>query len=64
MSPFIPMWIIGGPFIGLLVLSFAFKGSSAMGGLGARPGPRLGGAVDPATPLFDPIHPESPRRFV
>lgn len=34
---FIPMWIIGGPFIGLLILAFSFKGSSAMeGGRGLR----------------------------
>jgi hypothetical protein len=26
----IPMWIIGGPFIGLLILAFSFKGPSAM----------------------------------
>jgi hypothetical protein len=33
----IPLWIIGGPFIGLLILSFAFKGPSAMsGGRGTR----------------------------
>jgi len=33
----IPIWIIGGPFIGLLILSFCFKGSSAMeGGPGLR----------------------------
>ncbi len=34
---FIPMWIIGGPFIGLLILAFSFKGPSAMsGGPGMR----------------------------
>jgi hypothetical protein len=33
----IPMWIIGGPFVGLLILAFSFKGSSAMsGGPGIR----------------------------
>jgi hypothetical protein len=32
MNTLIPLWIIGGPFIGLLILSFAFKGQSAMGG--------------------------------
>ena len=36
-STFIPMWIIGGPFIGLLILAFSFKGPSAMeGGRGVR----------------------------
>jgi hypothetical protein len=63
MSPFIPIWIIGGPFIGLLILSFAFKGSSAMGGSLPRSGARPYN-LDPAAPLLDPIHPESPRRFV
>jgi hypothetical protein len=32
MHSFIPLWIIGGPFLGLLILSFSFKGPSAMGG--------------------------------
>jgi len=33
----IPLWIIGGPFIGLLILAFSFKGPSAMqGGPGTR----------------------------
>jgi hypothetical protein len=33
----IPVWIIGGPFIGLLILAFSFKGPSAMsGGPGMR----------------------------
>jgi hypothetical protein len=33
----IPIWIIGGPFIGFLILSFAFKGPSSMsGGRGSR----------------------------
>ena len=32
MNPLIPVWIIAGPFIGLLILSFSFKGQSSMGG--------------------------------
>jgi hypothetical protein len=32
METLIPMWIIGGPFIGLLILAFSFKGPSAMSG--------------------------------
>jgi hypothetical protein len=32
MSALIPLWIIGGPFIGLLILAFSFKGQSSMGG--------------------------------
>jgi hypothetical protein len=27
----IPVWIIGGPFLGILILGFSFKGPSAMG---------------------------------
>ena len=30
----IPVWIIGGPFIGLLILSFSFRGPSSMSGPG------------------------------
>ena len=37
METLIPMWIIGGPFLGLLILAFSFKGPSAMsGGPGIR----------------------------
>jgi hypothetical protein len=33
----IPLWIIGGPLIGMLVLAFSFKGPSSMpGGPGTR----------------------------
>ncbi len=32
MNSLIPMWILGGPFVGLLILAFSFKGPSAMGG--------------------------------
>jgi hypothetical protein len=36
-APFIPIWIIGGPFVGLLILAFSFKGSSSLsGGRGLR----------------------------
>jgi hypothetical protein len=39
------MWIIGGPFIGLLILAFSFKGPSAMSdGLGLRSDGRDGSA--------------------
>lgn len=31
MNSLIPMWIIGAPFAGLLILAFSFKGPSAMG---------------------------------
>jgi hypothetical protein len=36
---FIPLWILGGPFLGVLILAFSFKGASAMqGGIGERTG--------------------------
>ena len=65
MQSFIPMWIIGGPFVALLVLSFMFKGPSAMGGVGTRYPPRGQDYVpDPSAPLMDPMHPGAPRRHV
>jgi hypothetical protein len=65
MNPFIPIWIIGAPFAGLLILSFSFKGASAMGGSVPRLPPRThGGALDASAPLLDPIHPDAPRRIV
>jgi hypothetical protein len=64
MNPLIPLWIIGGPFVGLLILSFSFKGPSAMGGTAPRLPPRDRAAVDPAAPLFEPMHPSAPRRIV
>jgi hypothetical protein len=65
MSPFIPVWIIGGPFIGLLILSFSFKGPSAMGGTAPRlPQRGRSAAIDPAAPMFEPMHPAAPRRTV
>jgi len=65
MNPLIPIWIIAGPFIGILILSFSFKGSSAMGGTYPRLAPRgLDGPVDPSAPLLDPMYPDAPRRIV
>lgn len=64
MNTLIPMWIIGGPFIGLLILSFSFKGPSAMGGAGTRLPPRTGTLSDPSAPLLDPLAPGAPRRNV
>ncbi len=65
MSALVPMWIIGGSFVGLLILAFSFKGSSARGGsmprLAGRPD-QLGN--DPSAPLLDPMAPGAPRRFV
>jgi hypothetical protein len=62
-NPLIPLWIIGGPFIGLLILSFSFKGPSAMGGTAPRLAPRGTRATDPSAPLLDPVHPTGPRRL-
>jgi hypothetical protein len=64
MSAIVPMWIIGGPFIGLLILAFSFKGPSAMGGTGHRLPPRTNHAPDPSAPLLDPMAPTAPRRLV
>jgi len=71
MNSFIPFWIIGGPFVGLLILFFSFKGPSAMGGLAPRLAPR-GRAMsvdadNPArapAPFLQPMHPEAPRRLI
>jgi hypothetical protein len=71
MDTLIPLWILGGPFVGVLILSFAFKGTSAMGGPAARMPPRrLDTAVsrdmyvDRSAPLLEPMHPDAPRRRV
>jgi hypothetical protein len=65
MPSLIPIWILGGPFIGLLVLSFSFKGSSAMGGTAPRLPPRGSEELtDTSAPLLDPLHPSAPRRIV
>lgn len=64
-NSFIPAWIIGAPIIGLLILSFSFKGPSAMGGSLPRPsGKELDQPRDPSAPLSDPMHPAAPRRIV
>jgi hypothetical protein len=65
MNPLVPAWIIGAPFIGLLILSFSFKGSSAMGGSAPRlPPRRTDDLTDPSAPLLDPMHPHAPRRNI
>lgn len=65
MNALIPLWIIGGPFLALLFLSFSFKGPSAMGGSGTRYPPR--GQLEPvdsSAPIADPMYPNAPRRHV
>jgi hypothetical protein len=32
----IPVWILGGAFVGVLILAFSFKGPSSMSGPGMR----------------------------
>jgi hypothetical protein len=63
MHTLIPLWIIGGPFVGLLILSFSFGGSSAMGGAVPRiPARASDVGADRSSPLLEPMHPEAPRR--
>jgi hypothetical protein len=71
MDTLIPLWIIGGPFVGVLILSFAFKGPSAMGGPVPRLVPRRlevhvarETSVDRSAPVLEPMHPDAPRRLV
>jgi hypothetical protein len=71
MNSLIPLWIIGGPFVGLLILAFSFKGPSAMGGTLPRLPARdrdyvreRDHRVDSSAPIFEPMHPDAPRRTV
>jgi hypothetical protein len=47
-----------------LLLSFAYRGPSAMGGSLPRIPPRRAGGLDHSAPIFDPLHPDAPRRSV
>ncbi len=61
----IPVWIIGAPFVRLFILSFSLKGSSAMGDSAPRISPRVTvDVIHQSAPLFDPMHPQAPRRIV
>ena len=40
MSALVPLWVIDGPFVRLLILSFSFKGPSSMLGSGPTHSPR------------------------
>lgn len=44
MNSLIPIWIIGASSVGILILSFSFRGQSAMGGSIARQSSRVGDA--------------------
>jgi hypothetical protein len=72
MNTLIPVWILGGPFVALLILAFSFKGSSAMGGSLPRLPPRDRDhrrerdyqPLDTSAPALEPMHPAAPRRTV
>ena len=72
MHALIPVWILGGPFVALLILAFSFKGSSAMGGSLPRLPPRDRDyrrehdyrPLDASAPALEPMHPDAPRRAV
>jgi hypothetical protein len=64
MDGLIPLWIIGGPVVGLLILAFSFNGPSAMGGSSPRWPRERDLPPDPSAPLLDPMHPDAPRRLV
>ena len=65
MHTLIPLWIIGGPFVALLILSYSFKGPSAMGGSAPRDPPRgYDDVAERSSPLLEPMHPDAPRRIV
>ena len=40
MTALIPLWILGAPFIGAVILGFSFGAPSVMGGHLPRPQPR------------------------
>jgi len=72
MNALIPVWILGAPFVALLILAFSFKGSSAMGGSSPRLPPRDRDyrrerdyrPLDASAPTLEPMHPDAPRRKV
>ena len=62
MPNFIPVWILGAPFVGLLFLSFSFKGPSVMGGDLQRAPARDHLATDSSAPLLQPMRPNAVSR--
>jgi hypothetical protein len=61
MTNLIPVWILGAPFVGLLILSFSFKGASAMGRDLPRQMPNER-STDTSASILQPIHPDAARR--
>lgn len=65
MHTLIPLWIIGAPSIAIVILSFLFGGSSAMGGTALRLPVRDSNlACDDSASRLDPMHPGALRRNV
>jgi len=64
MSAFIPVWILGAPFVGLLILAYSFKGPSAMGANVPRTATGYGPALDSRTSMADPMRSDATRRVV
>jgi hypothetical protein len=58
----VPIWIIGGPFVGLVILAFSFRGPSTVTGA-TRLSPADRQPI-PSAPLLDPMHPDAPRRRI
>jgi hypothetical protein len=64
MSAFIPVWILGAPFVGLLILAYSFKGPSAMGAALPRTSPDYRSASERRPSLTDPMHSDTTRRVI
>jgi hypothetical protein len=61
MTSLIPVWILGAPFAGLLILSFIFKRPRAMGGDFPR-GLRRDRLATDLSPSLQPMNPDAVRR--
>jgi hypothetical protein len=64
MSAFVPVWILGAPIVGMLILSFSFKGPSAMGGELPRTSRDYRASGDMTSPVANPMYPDAPRRSI
>lgn len=63
MTSLIPVWILGAPILGILVLAFSFKGPGPTGAELRRPLSTDRSATDSSAPLLQPMHPEAARRI-